>query len=221
MRRAAIVLIAVAAVVAGLLVAAQLLLPGIAADRLRGRLARDGRVEHVEVHAFPAIELLWGHADRVVVRMGTARAGTGRLADLLGRTAGAGRLDASARELDVLTLRLRDARLRKRGGRLEGEATVTDADLRAALPPGFDVRPIASGGGQLVLRGSITFLGATLSADAVLLARDGKLRIAPAVPFGGFAALTVFADRRVSVEDVAARAGPGGGFVLSARGRVR
>ncbi len=215
-------LIAAAIVLAVLVVlaaAAQLLLPGIAEDRIRDRLAHDGRVESVRVSAFPAVRLLWGHADRVTVRMANTRAGVGRLGDLIGRTADAGRVDASTRELDVLTLRLRDAQLRKRGNRLVGEATVTDADLRAALPPGFAVRPVTSADGQLVLRGTATLFGTTISANAVLLAQDGRLKIAPDVPFGGFAALTVFSDPHVHVDGVGARAAPGG-FTLTARGRL-
>jgi hypothetical protein len=215
-------LIAAAIVLAVLVVlaaAAQLLLPGIAEDRVRDRLAHNGRVESVHVSAFPAIKLLWGRADRVTVRMANVRAGVGRLGDLIGRTADDDRVDASTRELDVLTLRLRDARLQKRGDRLVGEATVTDADLRAALPPGFALRPVASADGRLVLRGTATLFGTTISANAVLLAQDGRLKIAPDVPFGGFAALTVFADPHVHVDGVGARAAPGG-FTLTARGRL-
>ncbi len=219
MRRVAA--IGVVVLVLALLVVAQLALPGIAENRIRDRLAEDGRVESVHVSAFPAVKLLWGKADRVTVRMASLRANVGRLGDLLGRTADAGRVDATTRELDVLTLRLRGARLRKRDGRLEGEATVTDADLRSALPQGFDVRPVASGAGQLVLRGTATLFGTTISANAVLLAQDGKLKIAPDVPFGGFAALTVFTDPHVHVDGVGARAAPGGGFTLTARGRLR
>jgi hypothetical protein len=218
MWRVAVIIVAV--VLAVMLVAAQLLLPGVAEDRLRDRLAHDGRVESVRVSAFPAVKLLWGRADRVTVRMASVRAGTGRLASLLGRIGDARRVDASARELDVLTLRLHDARLRKRGGRIEGEATLGEADLRAALPAGFDLRPVASAGGQLVLRGTGTLFGATVTANAVLLARDGKLEIAPDVPFGGFVALTVFADPRIHVDGVSARVAPGG-FLLTARGRTR
>jgi hypothetical protein len=216
-------LIAAAIVLAVLVVlaaTAQLVLPGIAENRIRDRLAHDGRVESVHVSAFPAVKLLWGKADRVTVRMANVRAAVGRLGSLIGRTADAGRVDASTRELDVLTLRLRDVQLRKRGNRLEGEATVTDADLRGALPPGFAVRPVASANGQLVLRGTATLFGTTISANAVLLAQDGRLKIAPDVPFGGFAALTVFSDPHVHVDGVGARAAPGGGFTLTARGRL-
>jgi hypothetical protein len=219
MRRIIAVAIVLAVLVV-LAVVAQLVLPGIAENRIRDRLAHDGRVESVRVSAFPAVKLLWGKADRVTVRMTSVHTGVGGLGSLLGRTADAGRVDASTRELDVLTLRLRDASLRKRGGRLEGEATVTDADLRGALPAGFAVRPVASGNGQLVLRGTATLFGATISANAVLLAQDGKLKIAPDVPFGGFAALTVFSDPHVHVEAIGARAAPGGGFILTARGRL-
>ena len=206
-------------VIVVLAVAAQLVLPGIAENRIRDRLAHDGRVEGVHVSAFPAVKLLWGKADRVTVRMANLRAAVGRLGSLIGRTADAGRVDATTRELEVLTLRLRNARLSKRGHGLVGEATVTDADLRAALPPGFAVRPVASAGGQLVLRGTATLFGTTISANAVLHAQNGQLKIAPDVPFGGFAALTVFSDPHVHVEAVGARAAPGG-FTLTARGRV-
>src|SRR5213595_148133 len=99
----------VLAVLVLLAVAAQLLLPGIAENRVRDRLAHDGRVESVHVSAFPAVKLLWGKADRVTVRMASVRMGTGRLGHLLASTGDAGRVDATARELDVLSLRLRDA----------------------------------------------------------------------------------------------------------------
>src|SRR5256886_16319118 len=110
----------VLAVLVVLAVVAQLVLPGIAENRIRDRLAHDGRVESVHVSAFPAVKLLWGRADRVSVRMANVRAAVGRLGDLIGRSADAGRVAASTRELGVFTLRLRDARLRKRGSRLVG-----------------------------------------------------------------------------------------------------
>src|SRR2546423_15524275 len=92
-----------------LAVVAQVVLPGLAENRIRDRLAHDGRVESVRVSAFPAVKLLWGKADRVTVRMASVRAAVGRVGNLIGRTADARRLGASTPELDVVTLRLRGA----------------------------------------------------------------------------------------------------------------
>ena len=105
MRR--IIAIATAGVVILVLVVAQLVLPAIATDRLRDRLNKSGNVISVEVHAFPAIKLLWNHADRVVVRMGRYQSGAGALGDLLGQTADVGSVDASAQEFNsgLLTVR--------------------------------------------------------------------------------------------------------------------
>src|SRR5205807_4218189 len=111
----------------------QLVLPGIAADSLHDRLARSGQVLEVQVHAFPAIELLWHRADRVVIRLGRYRSASGPLGNSLGQTADVGSLDASAREVDAGLLTLRNAVLRKRGDTLTGSAVVTEADLRGSL----------------------------------------------------------------------------------------
>lgn len=219
-RRAALVAGTLLAAALIALVAIQLVAPGIAARHLRQRLQRSGHVASVEVDAFPAVKLLWDGADRVTVHLRDAGPGRGGLADLLADTRDTDRLDARVDELRVLTLRLRDVRLRKRGPELAGSAQVTEPDLRAALPPGFDVRPIAAGGGELVLEGSAVVFGRRISARAVVAARDGKLVIAPDVPFGGLLTLTLFADPRVVVTGVSARAAPGGGFSLSADGRV-
>src|SRR5205085_2419393 len=113
MRR--IALLATAGLVLVLLVVAQLVLPGIAAQRLRDRLSRSGRVLSVEVSAFPAIELLWHRADRVVIRMRRYQSNPGHLGTLLSQAGDVGSLDASASELDSGLLILRDATLHKRG----------------------------------------------------------------------------------------------------------
>ena len=206
--------------VIALAVVAQLVLPTLAEHRLRDRLEHDGSVERVEIHAFPAIELLWHHADRVVVRMGRGQGGTGHLADRLAEAGDTDRLDARVGELRVLTLRLHDARLTKDGDRLRGQATVTDADLTAALPPGFDAHPVASGGGSLVFEGTAELLGRRFSGQAVVGPRDGRLVLTPDIPFGGFLTLTLFADPRLDVQGVGARRVPGG-FTLTARARLR
>ena len=136
-----------------LLVVAQLVLPGIAAQRVRDQLARSGQVLSVQVHAFPAIELLWHHADRVVIRLGRYRTPAGKLGSSLGQSGDVGSLDATATEVDTGLLALHDAHLAKRGNHLTASATVTDADLHAALPILQSVTPVASTVGQLVAAG--------------------------------------------------------------------
>jgi hypothetical protein len=203
-----------------LIVAAQVALPRIAEHRLRDRLERSGTVERVEISAFPAVKLLWHRADDVTVRMGRLRTGSGNFADLLASTGDTDDLDASAEEQRILTLRLHDSRLRKRGDELTLSSTVDDADLQAALPPGFDVRPVASGNGALVFEGSADLLGQRFQGQAVVAARDGKLILAPDLPFGGFFTVTLFTDPRIEVLSVGAQQ-RAGGFTVVARVRLR
>ena len=214
MRRIAL---AGAAVVVVLLVAAQLVLPGIAAQALRDRFARNGKVISVEVDAFPAIELLWHEADRVEVHLASYRAKPGKLGHLLAQAAEVGTIDVTVGVFNTGLVTLREVTLRKRGDLLAARATLTDANLRAALPAGFAVKPVASGGGRLVLQG--TALG--LTADATLSAQDGKLVIAPDVPLiGGLLTLTLFENPHVDVQGVGASPLPGG-FSVFASARLR
>ena len=218
MRR--IIAIATAGVVILVLVVAQLVLPAIATDRLRDRLTKSGNVIAVEVHAFPAIKLLWNHADRVVVRMGRYQSGAGSLGDLLSQTSDVGSVDASAQEFSSGLLTVRDAALRKRGNRLVGMALVTQSDLRRAVPILQSVVPVASSDGRLTLRGTASLFGVTASVDATVSASAGNLIVAPDVPFGGFATLTVFSNPHVEVQSVGASTAPGG-FRVTATGRLR
>jgi hypothetical protein len=217
LRRAAI---AAAAILAALSLV-QLALPELVERRLRNQLDDDGKVERVEIRAVPAFKLLWGRADRVKVEMRDARADRGRLADLLARTRRAGRVDVRVGEVRIVTLRLHDLRLRKRGRTLRGEASVSRADLQAALPPGFGLQPVESGGGELVLEGTVSALGTGARVRARLAPFDGRLLIQPeGIPLGGLLALTVFADDRVEVQAVGARP-RGDGFTFTARARLR
>jgi len=202
------------------LIVAQLLLPGIAAQELRNDLAQSGTVLEVNVSSFPAIKLLWHKADSVVVRMGRYKSGASHLGDTLGRAVDAGSLDASAQELEVGPLTLRDATLRKRGSKLTGSATVTESDLRSAVFFLDDVEPLASGNGRLTLRGKASFLGLHATVDATVAAQAGALVVAPDVPLGGIATLTLFDNPHVQVQSVTASNVPGG-FRVSAQGTVR
>jgi hypothetical protein len=205
--------LAIAGVVGGvvvLLVVAQLVLPGIAAQRVRDDLARSGQVLSVQVHAFPAIELLWHHADRVVIRLGRYRTPVGKLGSSLSRSGSVDLLDATATEVDAGRLALHDARLVKRGSRLTASAIVSNADLHAALPILDSVTPVASSRGQLALRGTASLFGVTASVQAVVHAVDGRLVVTPNVPLGGFATIMVFSNPHVAVQSVGASAVAGG-----------
>src|SRR5438045_2532782 len=105
MRR--LVMLALAALIVVVLGVAQLALPGVATDNLRDRLARSGQVLEVQVHAFPAIKLLWHRADSVVIRLARYQSAPGRLGSTLDEAADVGRLDASARVIDAGLLTLR------------------------------------------------------------------------------------------------------------------
>ncbi len=202
-----------------ILVVAQLVLPGIAAQRLRDQLEKSGTVLEIKVSAFPAIKLLWHRADSVVVRMGSYRSGVGHLGSTLAGSSDAGKIDASAQQLEVGPLTLRNATLQKRGSELTGAATVTEADLRSAVFFLDNVEPIASGNGQLTLRGTASFLGLKATVDATVAAQNGALVVAPDVPFGGIATLTLFNDPHVQVQSVSATTVPGG-FRVAAQGNV-
>lgn len=219
MRR--LIVLAVVSVVVLLLVVGQLVLPGIATDRLRDQLAKHGRVLHVEVHAFPAVQLLWHHADRVVIRMGSYNSSSTNLGTSLGQANDVGELDASAQTVTAGLLTIRDAALRGRDGRLSATARVNDGDLRAAVPFLDSVQPLASGNGQLTLRGTATVLGVTATADATVAAVDGKLQVQPDVPFGGLATVTVFSDPHVHVDGVSATSFGADAFTVTGSARVR
>jgi hypothetical protein len=214
MRR--IIGIGVASVVLLCLVLAQLLLPGIAADQLRDRLSKNGKVEEVSVAAFPAIELLWHDADKVIVRMASYRSSTAKLSSLLDEAAGVGTIDATATLLTTGLLTIHNATLHKRGDELTATASVTRSDLRAAIPFLDSVQPVASAGGQLTVRGTATLFGVTASVEATVATSTGRLVVTPDVPFGGLATITLFSDPHVRVQSVSATPAPDG-FTVSAR----
>jgi hypothetical protein len=215
-----LIALAVAGVVLLVLIVAQLALPRVAEQELRDQLSQSGTVLRVKVSAFPAVKLLWHRADSVLIRMGRYQSGSGPLGDKLGETAGVGKLDASVREFRSGALTLRNATLTKRGSELSGAATVLNADLRAAVPFLNDVQPIASGEGRLTLRGTASLLGLNATVDAIVSALNGALVVAPNVPFGGIATITLFNDPHVKVQSVSAVAVPGG-FRVSAQATVQ
>jgi hypothetical protein len=203
----------------GLLVAAlvggQLALPRVVERRISHELAQTGDVRRVSVEAVPAFKLLFKRADRVEIEMAEARAGAGKLAQLLRRTSGAREVDARVDSVRVGPLRLRGVALHKDHNRLRGQATVSDADLASALPSRLGLRPVEDRAGELVLEAS----AGLVTVRARLSARDGALVIAPEGLLGGLGSLTVFKDSRVHVSEVGSKPGADG-FTLTAAGRL-
>jgi LmeA-like phospholipid-binding len=211
--------IAVAAVLV-LLAVAQLVLPSIAANRIKDRLKKDGTVESVSVSAFPAIKLLWGHADHVRVRMADVRASSARTAQLLNQTDATHDLDVSIGSYSSGIVNLQDINFHKHGSLLTADARLTDQALARALPPGFSVKPVASADGQLLLQASASLFGFGLAVDVLLSSQDGALALEPVnVPFGQLARITVFSDPRLDVQGVGAHR-VAGGYVLTASGTL-
>ena len=219
MRRTALIAAGALVVVVLLLAIAQLVLPGIAAQSIRDRLSRSGRVLDVQVSAFPAIELLWHHADRVVVRMASYHSNAATLSSNLGQVGDVGTLDASANLFTTGLLTVRNATLGKRGNELTAAATVTEADLRSSLPVLDSVQPVASSNGEITLQGTGTVLGVTATVDATVRPENGALVVSPDAPFGGLATITVFSHPGIAVQRVSAASAPGG-FTLTAQATV-
>jgi hypothetical protein len=200
-RRLALAFVAAALL---LLVLAQLLLPRIAASTISSRIARYGSVTSVSVSAWPAVTLLWGSADEVHVRARRLALEPAQAARLLWESHGIARMDVSAERVQVGSLALSRATLRKRGGRLSAVASASQAAVAAALPEGVEVRLLHSGGGHVEVQASGGLFGVGAVVRAIALARAGRL-VARSVGFllEGLQ-LTLFSDRHVYVEGVGA-----------------
>ena len=202
-----------------MLVLAQLFLPRIAASRISSRVARYGSVESVHVEAWPAVELLWGHADSVRVsarRLALTPAQTG-LAGRAGERRARGSPRARRRCAEG-QLRLTDVRLRKRGSALSGDAHLAAADVAAALPAGVSVSLLGSGRGpgararrrRAVRRRAARSTRSPRAERGALVAASRRRRSSEPC------ALTLFSDPRVDVAGVGAqrRAGRPPGYLL-------
>jgi hypothetical protein len=216
-RLAGLLVVAVLVLVFGV---GQLVLPGIAAHRIRSQLGRYGEVRSVSVSAFPAVTLLWHHADSVSLDLASFHGDGATLTQRLDQLGDAGTVHAAVTRATVGLLTVRDAHLVKHGSSLIATARVTDADLRAALPIVRSVTPVAGGDGGLTLRGTADVLGQAVTADFSVRVLDGRIVVSPDLPLGGIATLTAFSDPGVRVTGVTAARAPGG-FTVRATGTLR
>ncbi len=208
-----------------LLALAQVFLPKIAASRISDRIGRYGSVDSVHVSAWPALELLWKHADSVEVKATRLRVSPAQTSKLLAEASGTDRLEVNVDSAHEGPLALRDVRFRKRGSRMSATAHLGNADVAAALPPGIGVQLLGSGGGKVEVRASGGLFGFGASVDAVAEAEGGKLVVHPRGLLLAAIKLTLFADPRVYVTGVSASraTGPGGvaGYLLGIEATLR
>lgn len=193
-------------------VLAQAFLPSLAAKRVSDRVARYGTVKSATVSAFPAVELLWGKADSASVSAGTLTVTPAQIASLLWEAHNVSDMtvvaDAASLRIAAIPngLMVSGVRMEKHGSAIRASATTTQQQLDEALPNGFHVEPVASGGGQVEVKASGGLFGLQASIGALVKPLEGRLVAEPqGFPLAGLATVTLFSDPHLKVESVGVR----------------
>ncbi|HEV3047739.1 MAG TPA: LmeA family phospholipid-binding protein [Solirubrobacteraceae bacterium] len=201
--RARVVLLVAGAVVV-VLALAQLILPRIAASMIGSKVGRYGKVQSVSVSSFPAIQILWGDVGSVRVHASSLTLSPAQVSSLLWEARGTGGLELHAERVELGSLALTDATLRKHGSSLSAEALASEASVQRALPAGVSVRLLHSGGGQVEVQATGSLFGLNASVNAVAGASDGQLVAHPLGFLIEAFQLTLFSSDHVYVEGVGA-----------------
>jgi hypothetical protein len=181
---------------------AQLLLPVLAAQRVRSQLGRYGTVRSASVSAFPAIELLWGSAQSATVSAGSLSMEPAQVGALLWQGRGVQRIEMRAESIRVGPLRMLHVSSHKRGEELYTQGSVTEADLRAALPGSTAVQPLGRTPAGVEVRVSGSLFGVGASVEVLLSALEGKLVAQPqGIPLAGLVKLVLFSNPHLYVQD--------------------
>lgn len=206
--RAPRILLAGGALIVLLLVLAQLVLPGIAAHRIRDRVARYGTVLSTSVSAFPAVELLWGHAESASVKATRLHTTPKQTVKLLSDARNINKLNLAVDAVKQGPLALHNVSVAKHGDAVLASASLSQAVIHTTLAGGIDLQPTVSNG-QLLMRASGGLFGQSASITALVSAQNGDLIVAPQ---GGFLAslarITLFTDPRLEIDNLAARVDP-------------
>jgi hypothetical protein len=223
MRRA---LLAVAGLLVVALIAAQLLLPGVAEDNLKSDLEKQGSDVTVSVKAFPAVKLLFGRADDVTIDVANLRPDeTGddgdSLSDLIAETKKTKQLDVHVKVLEDKLLRMQDVRLKKDGNKLTAVVKLLKSDVDEALPAELRLTDTKVPNG-LAVAGSTDVFGEQIEAEAKIYADDdGSLVLEPSDDLlGDLVSVPIFEDDRVAVDSISAK-NSGDGYEVTARGHLR
>ncbi len=199
--RAPWIALGVGVVIVVVLGLAQLVIPGIAAQRVRDQVGKYGTVRSAHITASPAIELLWGSAQSATVTAGSLRMSFAQAAELLSNGSGVARIDMTAAHLQLGPLAMERAGVHKRGDTVYTEGNVELSSLQAALPPGIEVQLTGSANGEVQIRLRGSLFGVSASVPAVIAAHEGKLVVqTQGLPFGGVPTITLFSDPRLLIE---------------------
>ncbi|HEY7934221.1 MAG TPA: hypothetical protein VID48_10400 [Solirubrobacteraceae bacterium] len=213
-RRALLALLAIVV----FLIAAQVILPLIAVQRARDRIDRYGTINSLSVSAVPALKLLWGKMDSLHVKASRMHVPATQIGQLLWSARGSTDMELSSKQMRLLDenftgggLHLEDVEFHKQGAQLSGQATVSPADLRAALPAGFEIQPLSSSNGQVEVQASGAVLGLQASGSGLISAQEGRLVVQPSgIPFGALVKVTLFQDPHLFINGIAASSHNGG-----------
>jgi hypothetical protein len=188
---------------------------------MRQRVGRYGKVLSASIHAFPALELLWGQAGSATMRTASLRLSQMQASDLLWSARGVDSLDDFSSSLQIGSLRLSEVHMTKRGPGVRVLGTITRADLGAALPAGVQVQGLGGGrNGQLEVTVGGELFGVRASVAAIVAPQEGKLVAEPrGLSLGGLTRITLFSDPHLSVRSFSLRPLPGGsaGWALDLR----
>lgn len=182
-------------------IAGQFVLPPIAERVARGELS-DDRAQ-VEISAFPAWKLVFGHVDELRVTTPTLEVGSDDLTSLLQRAkkVDEGRITIGTLNVEGVPIPLRDVRATLRDGRVEASAAITISELAAELPAGAEVVPEPPHpDGQPRLRASLELLGTTAEVPIVVRARDGVLEAAGDSGIASAIRVTLFENEALRID---------------------
>lgn len=189
----------------------QLVLPPIAAHVAKEHIEKYGKVKSVSIHAVPAIQLAWKHADSANVDVEHIKVTPKQATDLLYETKPITEVHmliqtmtvkAQAAGLTAL-LPLREVVVKKHDNEIWAQGALLESDLRGALPGGSKVQPTAMPDGRLLMSVQSGFF----DGKVIVTASKGALVLQPAE---SAETLPLFSERRISIDSVTARTRPGG-----------
>ena len=183
----------------------QLVLPSIAEHIERDRLAKRGTVISLSISAFPAIELLFGHADTVTAHLASLNASQSQLATNLSQTSGVSNINVTVDKVTSGPITVNSVTMTKRGKRYRGTGLITESSLRQAVPLLESVTEVASSDGSLTLQGTANVVIGTVTADAKVAAQAGKVVVSGTGLISSFLHLTVWSNPKVYVESVSGK----------------